>query len=123
MDTVLHAIAEPRRRDILSLVREAELTSGEIAARFPDVTPPAISQHLKVLAEAGLVTVRRLGTRRLYRARPEGLAEVRGFLDAFWVDSLQRLKEEAEAEESSFALPPAPAAPAATFWKSSGPRS
>jgi DNA-binding transcriptional ArsR family regulator len=124
MDIVLHAIAEPRRRDILNLVREVELPAGEIAARFPEVTPPAISQHLKVLAEAGLVSVRRQGTRRLYRARPEGLAEVRSFLEAFWEESLQRLKVAAEAEELQFAAPPAGVAPAApTFWKSSGPRS
>lgn len=140
MDTVLHAIAEPRRRDILSLVHEAELTSGQIAARFPQVTPPAISQHLKVLAEAGLVSVRREGTRRLYRARPEGLAEVRQYLEAFWEDSLQRLKTAAEAEErrhlaapaveiSPVESPPAPAEqpafkpPAAPkFWKGSGAR-
>lgn len=98
MDTVLHAIAEPRRRDILRLIQERELSSGEIAAQF-DVTGPAISQHLKVLREAGLVTQRRAGTRRLYRARPEGLAELRDFLDEFWGAGLLQLKQAAEAEE------------------------
>ena len=98
MDTVLQAIAEPRRRDILRLIVESELSAGEIASHF-DVTRPAISQHLNVLANAGLVTMRRAGTRRLYRARPEGLAEVRAFLEEFWSDSLQRLKEAAENEE------------------------
>lgn len=99
MDLVLQAIAEPRRRKILNLIRKAELSSGEIAAHFEDVTRPAISQHLKVLTEAGLVTLRKEGTRRLYQARPEGLAEVRSFLEGFWDDQLQLLKRAAEAEE------------------------
>lgn len=99
MDLVLQAIAEPRRREILNLVRKAELSSGEIAAHFGDVTRPAISQHLKVLSEAGLVTLRKEGTRRLYQARPEGLAEVRSYLEGFWDDQLQLLKRAAEAEE------------------------
>jgi DNA-binding transcriptional ArsR family regulator len=98
MDLLLQAIAEPRRRDILRLVRHAELSSGEIAAHF-DVTRPAISQHLQVLAAAGLVGMRREGTKRLYRARPEGLAELRKFLEEFWDDRLERLKQAAEAEE------------------------
>ena len=99
MDLVLHAIAEPRRRDILQLVRERELAAGEIASHFANVSRPAISQHLAVLIAAGLVTLRRDGTRRLYRARPEGLAEVREFLETFWDDSLARLQTAAEAEE------------------------
>jgi len=98
VDAVLRAIAEPRRREILQLIQEAELSSGEIAARF-EVSGPAISQHLKVLLEAGLVTMRKEGTRRLYRARPEGLAEVRSFLEAFWDEGLRSLKEAAEAAE------------------------
>jgi DNA-binding transcriptional ArsR family regulator len=101
MDQVLQAIAEPRRRDILHLVHDRELSSGQIAAQFGDVTRPAISQHLKVLLEAGLITMRREGTRRLYRARPEGLAEVREFLEQFWDESLQQLKQAAEAEEQT----------------------
>jgi DNA-binding transcriptional ArsR family regulator len=99
MDLVLRAIAEPRRREILRLLQSTELSSGEIAAHFADVTRPAISQHLKVLAEAGLVTLRKEGTRRLYQARPEGLAEVRSFLEGFWDEQLQLLKRAAEAEE------------------------
>jgi DNA-binding transcriptional ArsR family regulator len=98
IDVVLQAIAEPRRREILSLLRGAELSAGEIAARF-DVTRPAISQHLQVLAGAGLVAVRKEGTRRLYIARPQGLAELRAFLESFWDDRLLRLKQAAEAEE------------------------
>jgi DNA-binding transcriptional ArsR family regulator len=98
MEAALKAIAAPRRRQILSLVRDGELSAGEIAAHF-DVTRPAISQHLNVLKEAGLVNERRNGTQRLYRARPEGLAEVKQFLDEFWGDRLEALKLEAEKEE------------------------
>jgi DNA-binding transcriptional ArsR family regulator len=96
MEAVAHAIAAPRRRAILRLVRGTELSAGEIATHF-DVTRPAISQHLRVLREAELVVERRDGTRRLYRARPEGLAELRAFLDDFW--DLGALKAVAEAEE------------------------
>ena len=98
METALKAISAPRRRRILVLVRDRELSAGEIAAHF-DVSRPAVSQHLTVLREAGLVEERRNGTRRLYRARPEGLAELRAFLDGFWGERLVALKREAEREE------------------------
>src|SRR5438132_13929688 len=98
MEATLKAIAAPHRRRILRLVRDEELSAGEIAAHF-DVTQPAVSQHLKVLKEAGLVDERRNGTRRLYRARPEGLADLKAFLDEFWGDRLEALKREAEREE------------------------
>jgi DNA-binding transcriptional ArsR family regulator len=98
METALKAIAEPRRRQILTLVRDEELSAGEIASHF-DVTRPAVSQHLTVLKEAGLVDERRNGTKRLYRARPEGLAEVKTFLEEFWGERLDALKREAEREE------------------------
>jgi DNA-binding transcriptional ArsR family regulator len=98
MEAALKAIAEPRRRRILALVRGDELTAGEIAAHF-DVTRPAISQHLTVLKEAGLVTERRNGTRRLYRARPEGLVDLKAFLDEFWDERLDALRREAERKE------------------------
>ncbi len=98
MDAVTRAIAEPRRRQILTLVRDRELGAGEIASHF-DVTRPAISQHLSVLREAGLLSERREGTRRLYRARPEGLADLREFLDDFWTNRLERLKLAAELEQ------------------------
>ena len=98
MDDALHAIAEPHRRRILTLVRDGELTVGAIASQF-DVTRPAISQHLKVLREAGLVSERREGTRRYYRARPEALRELRDFLADFWDDRLVELKAAAESEE------------------------
>ena len=98
MQVAIQALAEPRRREILDLIRDHELSAGEIAAGF-DVSRPAISQHLGVLKEAGLVSERREGTRRFYRARPEGLKELREFLEGFWQFSLGQLKREAEAEQ------------------------
>jgi len=98
VETALKALAAPRRRAILQLVRDEELSAGEIASHF-DVTRPAVSQHLTLLKEAGLVDERRNGTRRLYRARPEGLAELREFLEEFWDARLEALKREAEREE------------------------
>jgi DNA-binding transcriptional ArsR family regulator len=98
MQTAFEALVEPRRREILALIREEELPAGEIAGHF-EVTRSAISQHLRVLREAGLVSERRDGTRRLYRARPEGLAAVRAFVDDFWTDRLAALKREAEHEQ------------------------
>lgn len=98
MDAALRAIAEPNRRRILTLVRHGELSAGEIADHF-DVTRPAVSQHLTVLKEAGLVSERRDGTRRFYRARAEALEELRKFLEEFWDDRLAKLKREAEKKE------------------------
>lgn len=95
----IEAIVEPRRREILRLVRETELSAGEIASRFADVTRPAISQHLRVLREAELIRERRDGTRRMYRARPEGLVGLREFLETFWEERLEVLRDEAELEE------------------------
>ncbi|MGI9659795.1 MAG: ArsR/SmtB family transcription factor [Gaiellaceae bacterium] len=100
MDATIRALAEPRRREILALVRDAELPAGEIATHF-DVTRPAISQHLQILREAGLLDERREGTRRLYRARPEGLEELRHYLEGFWGERLERLRQAAESEEQS----------------------
>lgn len=99
MQRALEAIADPRRRDILELVRVAELPAGAIAQRFSDVSRPAISQHLRVLKDAGLLEERRDGTRRLYRARAEALAPLREFIDSFWDERLGALKIEAEREE------------------------
>jgi DNA-binding transcriptional ArsR family regulator len=96
-DEALRALAEPRRRDILRLVARDELAAGEIAAAF-DVSRTAISQHVTVLKNAGLVTERRDGTRRLYRARPEGLAGLREFLDEMWAGSLDTARRLVEAE-------------------------
>ncbi len=96
-DEALRAIAEPRRRAILRLVADDELAAGEIAAVF-DVTRTAISQHLTVLKNAGLLTERREGTRRLYRARPEGLDGLREFLDGMWAASLDAARQIVEAD-------------------------
>jgi len=98
MEEAIRAIAEPNRRRILQLVTVKELSAGEIASRF-DITRPAVSQHLTVLREAGLVAERREGTRRLYSLRPEGFADLKTFLEAFWEEGLERLKLAAEAEE------------------------
>lgn len=98
MEAALKAIAEPRRRAILRLVLDDERTAGEIAQAF-EITRPAVSQHLRVLKEAGLVAERRDGTRRFYRLRREGIRELLAFLEEFWTDALDRLKVAAEREE------------------------
>jgi DNA-binding transcriptional ArsR family regulator len=100
MEAALRAIAEPHRRRILRLVWDRELSAGEIAGHF-DVTRPAVSQHLAVLREAGLLSERRSGTRRMYRARPEGIADLKAFLDEFWGDRLEALKHEIERGEGA----------------------
>lgn len=92
----LRALVEPRRRSILRLVAHDELSAGEIASAF-DVTRPAVSQHLTVLKDAGLLTERREGTRRLYRARPEGLDGLREFLEDMWASSLDTARRLVEA--------------------------
>jgi DNA-binding transcriptional ArsR family regulator len=97
VDDQVRALAEPRRRQILELVRDEELAAGEIAAHFA-VTRPAISQHLTVLKAAGLLVERRDGARRLYRADPAGLLGLKQFVDRFWATGLARLKAEAESE-------------------------
>lgn len=95
-DPVLRALAEPNRRAILELVRDEARPVGEIATHF-DITPQAVSQHLRVLRDAGLLEERRDGTRHLFIVRPEGFEPVRAFLESFWGDHLGRLKRAAEA--------------------------
>ena len=97
-DEALKVLDEPRRRAILRLVSDDELAAGQIAAAF-DVTRTAVSQHLTVLRNAGLLAERRDGTRRLYRARPEGLAGLRRFLDDMWASSLEEARRLVETEE------------------------
>jgi DNA-binding transcriptional ArsR family regulator len=99
VDAALKALAEPRRRAILRLVWSQELGATDIADRFRDVTRPAISQHLAVLKDANLVTERRDGTRRIYRANTQTMAELRAFLDDYWTSGLERLRDVAEAEQ------------------------
>lgn len=98
MDEALAAIAEPRRREILHLVRDHELAAGRIASHF-SVSRPAVSQHLRVLKDAGLLTERREGTHRYYRLRREGLSGIQRYLEALWDDRLDRLRIAAERQE------------------------
>ncbi len=96
-DAVLRALAEPRRREMLRLVRDEPRSVGEIAAQF-DVSQQAVSQHLQVLKDAGLVAVRKEGQRRLYVVRPEGLETLETFLAELWPAGLERLKDVVESE-------------------------
>ena len=96
-DEALRALAEPRRRAILQLVAHSELSAGEIASCF-DVTRTAVSQHLTVLKNAGLLSERKVATRRLYRACPGGLAGLREFLDQMWASSLEVARDLVEAD-------------------------
>jgi DNA-binding transcriptional ArsR family regulator len=95
---VFEAIAQPKRREILRLLAAGELSAGQIATHF-DVTQPAVSQHLKVLKDVGLVNERREGTKRLLSVRPEGLRDLGDFLAEILPASLDRLKAAAEREE------------------------
>jgi DNA-binding transcriptional ArsR family regulator len=99
MQAVLHALGEPRRREILRRTWTTEVSAGELHRSFGDVTFGAVSQHLKVLAEAGLVACRRDGRRRLYRARRRELGALRVWLESMWDRSLSDLAALAEAEE------------------------
>src|SRR5437763_13926117 len=95
---VFEAVAQPKRREILRLLAGGEMSATQVASHF-EVTQPAISQHLKVLKEVGLVNERRDGTKRLLSVRPEGLAELHSFLAEVLPAGLERLKVAAEAEE------------------------
>jgi DNA-binding transcriptional ArsR family regulator len=97
MDAV-QVVAEPRRREILRLVWDEERSAGDIADRF-DVTFGAVSQHLKVLRDAGLVTLRQDGKKRFYRADREALGPLAAYLQSMWADKLDTLAELAEAAE------------------------
>lgn len=97
MEDVLEVIAHPGRRAMLRLVMEDELSSGDLAART-GMTQPAASQHLKVLRDAGLVSVRIDGPRRLYRVDFAGLRRLRSELDAFWDETLSALTKAAESD-------------------------
>jgi DNA-binding transcriptional ArsR family regulator len=99
IDESLRAVADPTRRAILRLVRDDELPAGRIAEHFPDISRPAVSQHLRVLIDAGLVEVRPDGNRRLYRWRREGLRDAAAFVEDMWSDRLARLKVAAEREQ------------------------
>ena len=99
MDTLLKTLAEPKRCEIVRLVWSEEKAAADIASYFPTVTRSAISQHLGVLRRSGLVKERRDGTRRLYSVDHREVARLREFLDSFWTDSLERLRDLAESNE------------------------
>src|SRR5207302_11399026 len=95
--SALDALGDPTRRAILERLLAGPLPVGEIARGLP-VSRPAVSQHLRVLRQAGLVSERRQGTRRFYRLDPSGLASLRGYLDRFWTEALAGFKAAAESE-------------------------
>jgi DNA-binding transcriptional ArsR family regulator len=96
---VASALSDATRRSILRLVRDEERSAGEIAAGFPEMSRPAVSQHLRVLRDAGLLSVRSEGKFRLFQARAEGMADMWNFIDEMWTDRLARLKLVAERAE------------------------
>lgn len=91
----LDALADPTRRAVFDRLRKGPAAVGRLAAGLP-VSRPAVSQHLRVLREAGLVEEERAGTRRVYRVAPRGLVALRRYLDGFWEDALEAFKAEAE---------------------------
>jgi DNA-binding transcriptional ArsR family regulator len=97
-EAALSALAEPRRRAMLLLVRDEPRSVNEIAEHF-DISQQAVSQHLKVLRDAGLVAVRPQGQRRLYLVRPEGLESLEAFLAQLWPAGLARLKDAVESDD------------------------
>jgi DNA-binding transcriptional ArsR family regulator len=99
MDTLLKTLADPKRCEIVRLVWSEERAATDIAAHFPTVTRSAISQHLGVLRRSGLVRERREGTRRLYSVNHREVVRLREFLDSFWTDSLEKLRDLAESSE------------------------
>jgi DNA-binding transcriptional ArsR family regulator len=97
---VLNAIGSPRRREILRLLWDQELTAGDIHGAMPDVTFGAVSLQLKVLAAARLVECRPEGQHRVYRVRREALGPIAGLLESMWADALWRLKLKAELRQT-----------------------
>jgi DNA-binding transcriptional ArsR family regulator len=96
-DRALDALGDPTRRSVFKRLRQGSRSVREIAAGM-DVTRPAVSQHLKVLKDAGLVIVRPEGTRRFYEVDPKGIGALRGWLDEFWDETLKAFKRVAEQE-------------------------
>lgn len=99
-EAIFHALADPTRREILDLLRTAERSAGEVADQFP-VSRPAISKHLRVLRQAGLVRRRKEAQARIYRLAPEALREVDRWLDryrVFWAARMHDLKRYVEEE-------------------------
>ena len=100
-EAVLRALAEPRRQAILRLIRDKPRSVGEIGAYFDDISQQAVSQHLQILAEAGLVDAQRDGKRRLYAVNPQGLETLERFLATLWPAGLRRLKKAVESHRGS----------------------
>ena len=96
IDRVAYALSDSTRRSLFALVRDEERSAGELASQFPQMSRPAVSQHLRVLRDANLVSIRVDGNHRFYRAEVDGLEEMRRFLDDMWTDRLSRLKRAAE---------------------------
>ena len=93
----LAALADPTRRKILEHLRSGPRSVGQLAVKLP-VSRPAVSQHLRILKEANLVSEKREGTRRIYAVEAEGLADLRAYLEGFWQDALASFKETAESD-------------------------
>jgi DNA-binding transcriptional ArsR family regulator len=100
MQAILHALNEPRRRDILRWTWTSEVTAGELHRTFGDITFGAVSQHLRVLSEAGLVSCRRDGRKRYYLAKRKELGPLRAWLEQMWAKALTDLAALAEADEA-----------------------
>jgi DNA-binding transcriptional ArsR family regulator len=94
---VLDALGDWTRRQILEALKQRPLSVGALAARLP-VSRPAVSQHLRVLKDAGLVHDRKEGTKRVYSVDPNGLADIRAYFDSFWDEALDRFAAEAGKE-------------------------
>jgi DNA-binding transcriptional ArsR family regulator len=92
----LEALADPTRRAVIERLRDGPRSVGEIARGLP-VSRPAVSQHLKALKDAGLVTDEARGTARIYAIRREGLGELRVWIEGFWDEALERFKQHAES--------------------------
>jgi uncharacterized protein YndB with AHSA1/START domain len=117
VDEALRSVADPTRRAILRMLRDGEVAAGAIALAFPGISRPAVSQHLRILHDAGLVRMRPDGNRRLYRLRPEGFAEAAAFLDDLWSARLDQLTVVAEQEGKSMEKTVLIAAPRAVVWR------
>lgn len=98
VSTALAALADPTRREIFERLARRPAAVGELAVQLP-VSRPAVSQHLRTLKEAGLVSDRALGTRRIYQIDPQGLGAMRAWLDRFWTEALDAFKAEVEKHE------------------------
>jgi DNA-binding transcriptional ArsR family regulator len=99
-EKALTALGDPTRRAVFELLRGGSRPVGDLAERLP-VTRPAVSQHLRVLKEAGLVRDQRVGTRRVYHVDPGGVAALRAYFDGFWTEALAAYKDAVESGEEA----------------------